>query len=86
MVLVGFWAKWCGPCKRLSTVLEEFDTEMKGKIKGVKIDIDKNKKTFHNFKVMSIPALFVLKDGQVVYRALGFRYKEALVELVSKQF
>ncbi|MCU5759094.1 thioredoxin family protein (plasmid) [Bacillus cereus] len=67
MVLVDFWTKWCGPCKRLSTVLEEFDTEMKGKIKVVKIDIDKNKKTSHNFKVMSIPALFVLKDGQVVY-------------------
>lgn len=67
-------------------MLEEFDTEMKGKIKIVKIDIDKNKKTSHNFKVMSIPALFVLKDGQVVYRALGFRSKEALVELVSKQF
>lgn len=47
-------------------MLEEFDTEMKGKIKVVKIDIDKNKKTSHNFKVMSIPALFVLKDGQVV--------------------
>lgn len=67
-------------------MLEEFDTEMKGKIKVVKIDIDKNKKTSHNFKVMSIPALFVLKDGQVVYWALGFRSKEALVELVSKQF
>lgn len=84
VVLVDFWANWCGPCKMIAPVLEELDAEMGDKIKIVKVDVDENQETAAKFEVMSIPSLFVLKDGQVVDKTLGYQPKEALVALVSK--
>ncbi|WP_020060029.1 thioredoxin [Bacillus sp. 123MFChir2] len=86
LVLVDFWAPWCGPCKMIAPVLEEIDAELGDKVKVVKVDVDENQETARKFEVMSIPALFVLKDGQVVEQALGYKPKEALAELVSKHF
>ncbi|WP_242219850.1 thioredoxin [Bacillus cereus group sp. BfR-BA-01380] len=86
LVLVDFWAPWCGPCKMIAPVLEEIDAELGDKVKVVKVDVDENQETARKFEVMSIPALFVLKDGQVVDQALGYKPKEALAELVSKHF
>jgi thioredoxin 1 len=84
VVLVDFWANWCGPCKMIAPVLEELDAEMGDKIKIVKVDVDENQETAAKFEVMSIPSLFVLKDGQVVDKTLGYQPKEALAALVSK--
>ncbi|MBO9130572.1 thioredoxin [Bacillus sp. 165] len=84
VVLVDFWAPWCGPCKMIAPVLEELDAEMGEKVKVVKVDVDENQETAIKFEVMSIPALFVLKDGQVVEKTLGYQPKEALEALVSK--
>ncbi|MDM5156702.1 thioredoxin [Bacillus sp. DX1.1] len=86
IVLLDFWAPWCGPCKMIAPVLEEIDAELGEKVKVVKVDVDENQETARNFEVMSIPSLFVLKDGKVVDQALGYKPKEALVELVSKHF
>ncbi|RXI98477.1 thioredoxin [Anaerobacillus alkaliphilus] len=84
VVLVDFWAPWCGPCKMIAPVLEELDAELGDKAKIVKIDVDENQETAGKFGVMSIPTLLVIKDGEVVDQVVGFQPKEALAELLNK--
>ncbi|WP_019414148.1 thioredoxin [Paenisporosarcina sp. TG20] len=84
LVLVDFWAAWCGPCKMIAPVLEELDAEMNNKVKIVKVDVDANQETASNFGIMSIPTLLLFKDGEPVDKVVGFNPKEALVELVNK--
>ncbi|NPC93656.1 thioredoxin [Bacillus sp. WMMC1349] len=84
VVLVDFWAPWCGPCKMIAPVLEELDQEMGDKLKIVKIDVDENQETAGKYGVMSIPTLLVLKDGEVAETSVGFKPKEVLEELVNK--
>ncbi|WP_416827602.1 thioredoxin [Ectobacillus polymachus] len=84
LVLVDFWAPWCGPCKMIAPVLEELAEELGDKVKIVKVDVDENQETAVKFQVMSIPSLFVIKNGEVVETTLGFQPKESLQALVSK--
>ncbi|OAS84879.1 MULTISPECIES: thioredoxin [Metabacillus] len=84
VVLVDFWAPWCGPCKMIAPVLEELDSDMGDKVKIVKVDVDENQETAGKFGVMSIPTLLVLKDGEVVDKAVGYQPKEALAEVINK--
>ena len=84
LVLVDFWATWCGPCKMIAPVLEELDSEMSETVKIVKVDVDENQETAGQFQVMSIPTLLLMKDGEVVDKVVGFQPKEALVDLVNR--
>ena len=84
LVLVDFWATWCGPCKMIAPVLEELDSEMSEKVKIVKVDVDENQETAGQFQVMSIPTLLLMKDGEVVDKVVGFQPKEALADLVNR--
>lgn len=81
-VLVDFFANWCGPCKMLSPVLEEIAKE-NSNIKICKIDVDQNEDLAREYAVMSIPALFVFKDGKLVTKTVGYRSKEEVLELVK---
>ena len=78
-ILVDFWAEWCGPCRMIAPILEEFSTEQTDKFTIGKLDVDVNVATATKFSVMSIPTLLLFKDGQVVARIVGAKPKGALL-------
>ena len=83
LVLVDFWAAWCGPCKMIAPVLEEIDAEMSSEVKIVKVDVDNNPATAAEYQIMSIPSLLLFKDGELVAKTAGFQPKEALVDFIN---
>ncbi|CAM5201914.1 Thioredoxin OS=Ureibacillus acetophenoni OX=614649 GN=SAMN05877842_102419 PE=3 SV=1 [Ureibacillus acetophenoni] len=83
VVLVDFWATWCGPCKMIAPVLEEIDAEIGDQVKIAKLDVDNNQATAAEYQVMSIPTLLLFKDGQQVAKTVGFQPKEALLEFIN---
>ncbi len=83
VVVVDFWASWCGPCKMLSPVIEELSNEVTT-AKFAKVNVDENPQSSQNFNIASIPTLLVFKDGKVVDTMVGFRPKAELEQLVKK--
>ncbi|MFD0859505.1 MULTISPECIES: thioredoxin [Roseovarius] len=77
-VVVDFWAEWCGPCKQIGPALEELSSEMEGKVKVVKVDVDSNPNSAVAMGVRGIPALFIFKNGEVVSNRSGAAPKAAL--------
>jgi thioredoxin 1 len=80
VVIVDFWAEWCGPCKMIAPILEEIATEQAGKVSIAKLNVDDNPDAARRFEVMSIPTLIVFKDGQPVRRLIGAKGKGQLLE------
>lgn len=82
-VLVDFYASWCGPCKKLSPVLEQLSGELQGEVEIVKIDSDDNIDTIRHYEIRSLPTLVLFKDGEEVTRVSGFMTKDKLVEFLN---
>ena len=83
LVVVDFWATWCGPCRMLSPILDEVEEEMKDKISVVKVNVDDADEIAAQFRIMSIPTLLFFKNGQVVDKTVGAMPKPALVEKIN---
>jgi thioredoxin 1 len=77
-VVVDFWAEWCGPCKMIAPSLEEIATELNGKVKIAKLNIDENPELAAEFGVRSIPTLMIFKGGEVADMKVGALPKTAL--------
>lgn len=84
LVLVDFWAPWCGPCKQLTPTLEKITNDSKGKIRLVKIDIDKNQQIASQMRIQSIPAVFAFKDGKPVNGFQGVIPEKKIIEFIEK--
>jgi len=82
-VVVDFWAEWCGPCKMIGPSLEEIATELGGKVKIAKLNIDENPELAAQFGVRSIPTLMIFKDGEVADMKVGAAPKTALSHWIN---
>jgi thioredoxin 1 len=84
LVLVDFWAEWCGPCRRVGPLVEELANEYGDKLKVCKVDVESSPDTAGEYGIMSIPALLLFKDGELVDQRVGFSPKEALKSWVDE--
>jgi thioredoxin 1 len=83
-VLVDFSATWCGPCRTIEPHVEAIATELQGKAKVVKVDVDEHSDVASKYGIMSIPALLVFKNGQEVDRLVGAAPKDRIAGLITK--
>ena len=84
LVLVDFWAEWCGPCKAIGPALEELAGEFAGKLTVAKVNIDENPMTPNNFAVRGIPTLILFKDGKPIATQVGALPKSRLKDWIEK--
>ena len=79
-VVVDFWATWCGPCRMIAPVVEEIAEEYEGTIKVGKVNVDEEPELASQFKIVSIPTIVLVKDGNVTTKAIGYMTKDRLIK------
>lgn len=83
LVLIDFFATWCGPCKMLAPVFEQAGEEMKNDATFLKVDIDQSLEIAQQFRISTVPTMMIFKDGKAVESLVGFMPKEAIVQKVK---
>jgi thioredoxin 1 len=84
LVLIDFYADWCGPCKMMSPIIDEIAEEVGDKIKVGKINVDENQELAMEYEVMSIPTIIILQNGEVKNSFVGVRKKEEIISCLEK--
>ena len=84
VTVVDFFADWCGPCRKLSPIIEEIEGELSDKVKFTKINTDENIPLAQNFQISGIPTLLVFKEGELVERMVGLMPKNVIITNIEK--
>ena len=84
LVLVDFWAEWCGPCRMIGPIIEELADQFEGQLSVAKLDVDANPKTAMRFRVMSIPTVILFKDGRAIETIVGAQSKRNFESRINK--
>lgn len=84
IVLIDFWAPWCGPCKMLGSVLEQVAEEIGSKALIAKVNVDESPAMAQKFGVRSIPAIFLMKDGKQVNQFIGLQDKKTIINAINE--
>lgn len=84
IVLVDFWAPWCGPCRNLSPIVDEIAKEFERRVKVVKMNVDDNPQTPGEFGIQSIPTLMLFVDGELTDTMVGFRPKTEIINMINR--
>ncbi|GAE88324.1 thioredoxin [Acetivibrio straminisolvens] len=84
VVLVDFWAPWCGPCRAVAPIIDELADEYDGKAKVAKLNVDSEGEVTEKFRIMNIPTIMVFKNGELVEKLIGARSKAELASAIDK--
>ena len=82
-VLVDFWAEWCGPCKMIAPIIDELATDLEGKMKVSKLNVDEAQDIAQKYNIMSIPTMLIFKGGEPVDQIVGALGKDQLLEKIN---
>ena len=83
-ILIDFHAEWCGPCKTLTPIIKEVSKTMNGKIRVIKIDVDKNQAIAQKYQVRGVPTLALFKNGEIVWKESGVKTKTQIINLIEQ--